>query len=62
MYLALRYSAQFLGATIAAVFLYVLMHEELGFSRRLIVVGTLSLAGFLSLVCAVGTAVRRHMK
>jgi hypothetical protein len=62
MYLALRYAAHFLGAIVAAFYLYVLVHDELGISRRSIFVYAFGSACVLCLACVAATTVRRRMK
>jgi hypothetical protein len=59
MYLAIRYSARFLGATATALVLYVLVHDGLGIAQHSIGINALGLAGLLSLVCALGAVARR---
>lgn len=58
MYLALRYAAQFLGATATALILYALVHDGFGIPRRSIVVDAFGSACVLSVACALGALAR----
>jgi hypothetical protein len=62
MYLALRYAAHFLGAALAAFYLYVLLHDELEISRQSIFIDALGSACVLGLACVLGAVVKRRMK
>jgi hypothetical protein len=62
MYLTLRYSAQFLGATGAALILFAFLRDGLGMPQHSIVIDALGLACILSLACALGAAVRHRTK
>jgi hypothetical protein len=62
MYLAQRYAMHFLGAALAAFYLYVLLHDEFEISRQSIFMGALGSACVLGLAWALGAAVRRRKR
>ena len=56
---AILFAVQFLGAGVAAISLFVVMHEEMGIPRHLIIVDALAVAGVLILVRAAWASRRR---